>query len=291
MPGSPNPLPPPPRTTYRGLGRAGPAGHPHPPPPTLHPPPPTLHAHWALWFVQLLLGGLSEPSSPSLTHLLLAFDLEAVERGVLQPQRDFSCLRVLLDLLTDLRAPDLNFTLHHLSLHLLYQLATHPDTAHPTLDLLRSPKYGFFARHLEGLLQHHLPSASAHPQRRISTLHQLAWLLQLAALALFGADPGVEHERLSCQALLATLFQHPQPLVKPFHPTSLPPRLLTSSPPPLLPLALQVLQLLERVVGSAAGGESGEEETAALVHLMSAWAQVTEVAVCRRHSRDQTVHE
>lgn len=75
---------------------------------------------------------------------------------------------------------------------------------------------------------------------------------------------------------------------------SFPPCFLADYLTPPLPSS-QVLQVLERVVGSGAEkvgeGEAGEEEQSALVHLLSAWAQVVEVAVCRRHSRDQSVHQ
>jgi nuclear pore complex protein Nup205 len=61
--------------------------------------------------MQLLVDNINRPA-PSITHLLLKFDLDApVEGTVLQPKFHYSCLKVILEMLEKLPNPDINFLL------------------------------------------------------------------------------------------------------------------------------------------------------------------------------------
>ncbi|KAG0583450.1 hypothetical protein KC19_3G136800 [Ceratodon purpureus] len=96
--------------------------------------------------LRLLLVNLCEPS-PNLTHLLLGFDInQLVERTTLQPNRDFSCLTVILHALDKLARPEVNTGLHELGFKLLYELCVDSVTCGPMVDLLRNGKYDFLPK-------------------------------------------------------------------------------------------------------------------------------------------------
>ncbi|KAI3802991.1 hypothetical protein L1987_31138 [Smallanthus sonchifolius] len=134
--------------------------------------------------MQLLLDNISRPA-PNVTHFLLRFDLDSpVERTVLQPKFNYSCLKVILDILETLPKPDVNYLLHEFGFQLLYELCSDPLTSGPTIDLLSTKKYQFFFKHLDNIGVAPLPKRNNTQPHRISSLHQRAWLLKLLALEL-----------------------------------------------------------------------------------------------------------
>ncbi|GBG63334.1 hypothetical protein CBR_g37692 [Chara braunii] len=157
--------------------------------------------------MQLLLANLDRPA-PNVTHLLLKFDVEnGVDTSFLQPRRDYSCLRVILDILDSLARPKENFRLHEFGFQLMYELCVDPLTCGPTIELLRNKKYEFFSKHLLTKACEPLPKRSTHQAQRVSSLQQRAWLLKLVALELHVADVDMSAQRDSCRDLLTQLFR------------------------------------------------------------------------------------
>uniref|UniRef100_A0A1J3IWV9 Nuclear pore complex protein NUP205 n=1 Tax=Noccaea caerulescens TaxID=107243 RepID=A0A1J3IWV9_NOCCA len=156
--------------------------------------------------MQLLVDNINRPA-PSITHLLLKFDLDApVEGTVLQPKFHYSCLKVILEMLEKLPNPDINFLLFEFGFQLLCELNLDPLTSGPTMDLLSSKKYQFFLRHLDTIGVATLPKRSGSQALRISSLHQRAWLLKLLAIALHTGSGSSSAHLEACQSILSHLF-------------------------------------------------------------------------------------
>lgn len=156
--------------------------------------------------MQLLIDNISRPA-PNITHLLLKFDLDSpVERTVLQPKFNFSCLKVILEILEKLLRPDVNALLHEFSFQLLYELCLDPLTCGPTMDLLSNKKYQFFVKHLDTIGVAPLPKRNTNQALRTSSLHQRAWLLKLLAIELHAGYTSSATHREACQMILAHLF-------------------------------------------------------------------------------------
>ncbi|KAJ0238992.1 hypothetical protein HA466_0235130 [Hirschfeldia incana] len=156
--------------------------------------------------MQLLVDSINRPA-PSITHLLLKFDLDApVEGTVLQPKFHYSCLKVILEMLEKLPNPDINFLLFECGFQLLCELSLDPLTSGPIMDLLSSKKYQFFLRHLDTIGVASLPKRSGSQALRISSLHQRAWLLKLLAIALHNGSGSSSDHLEACQSILSQLF-------------------------------------------------------------------------------------
>ncbi|CAM6098602.1 unnamed protein product [Calypogeia fissa] len=156
--------------------------------------------------LRLLIDNLDKPA-PNISHLLLKFDVDQpVERTVLQPKRHFSCLRVVLDILDSLSKPEVNAGLHELGFQLLYELCVDGVTSAATVELLRSEKYNFFAKHLDKFSSEALPARNSNQSLRVSSLQQRAWLLKLLALELHVSDMDIASHRDNCRHLLSGLF-------------------------------------------------------------------------------------
>ncbi|KAL2621518.1 hypothetical protein R1flu_001723 [Riccia fluitans] len=156
--------------------------------------------------LRLLIENLERPA-PNITHLLLKFDVDRpVERSILEPKRHFSCLRIILDILDSLSKPEINGGLHELGFQLMYELCVDPVTSPAIVELLRSEKYDFFCKHLDGFACDSLPSRTENHSLRVSSLQQRAWLLKLLALELHVSDVDIMSSRESCRRLLALLF-------------------------------------------------------------------------------------
>ncbi|CAH8279240.1 unnamed protein product [Arabidopsis lyrata] len=156
--------------------------------------------------MQLLVDNINRPA-PSITHLLLKFDLDApVEGTVLQPKFHYSCLKVILEMLEKLPNPDINFLLFEFGFQLLCELNLDPLTSGPTMDLLSSKKYQFFLQHLDTIGVATLPKRSGSQALRISSLHQRAWLLKLLAIALHTGSGSSSAHLEACQSILSHLF-------------------------------------------------------------------------------------
>uniref|UniRef100_A0A6N2K971 Uncharacterized protein n=1 Tax=Salix viminalis TaxID=40686 RepID=A0A6N2K971_SALVM len=119
----------------------------------------------------LLIDNISRPA-PNVTHLLLKFDIDAVERTVLQPKFHYSCLKVVLEILDRLMKPEKNAMLHEFGFQLLYELSVDPLTCGPIMDLLSKKKYQFFVKHLDTIGIAPLPKRNSNQPLRISSLHQ-----------------------------------------------------------------------------------------------------------------------
>ncbi|KAG6389301.1 hypothetical protein SASPL_150768 [Salvia splendens] len=164
--------------------------------------------------MQLLIDNISRPA-PNITHLLLKFDIDGpVERTLLQPKFQYSCLKVILGILDKLLIPDVNALLHEFGfqhklstfLQLLYELCVDPLTSAPLMDLLCTKKYHFFVKHLSSIGVAPLPKRSSSQALRISSLHQRAWLLKLLAVELHSADILDRNHHEACQSILTELF-------------------------------------------------------------------------------------
>ncbi|KAJ6407528.1 hypothetical protein OIU84_010921 [Salix udensis] len=155
--------------------------------------------------MQLLIDNISRPA-PNVTHLLLKFDIDAVERTVLQPKFHYSCLKVVLEILDRLMKPENNAMLHEFGFQLLYELSVDPLTCGPIMDLLSKKKYQFFVKHLDTIGIAPLPKRNSNQPLRISSLHQRAWLLKLLAVELHSGYVGGPTHREACQTMLAHLF-------------------------------------------------------------------------------------
>ncbi|KAL6558481.1 hypothetical protein OROMI_018831 [Orobanche minor] len=156
--------------------------------------------------MQLLIDNIDKPA-PSMTHLLLKFDVDSpVERTYLQPKFHYSCLKVILEILDKLSKPDVNALLHEFGFQLLYELCVDPLTSAPTMDLLCTKKYQFFVKHLNSVGVSPLPNRNCSQALRISSLHQRAWLLKLLAVELHSADMIDTNHREACQSILSELF-------------------------------------------------------------------------------------
>ncbi|KAJ6381682.1 hypothetical protein OIU77_030370 [Salix suchowensis] len=155
--------------------------------------------------MQLLIDNISRPA-PNVTHLLLKFDIDAVERTVLQPKFHYSCLKVVLEILDRLMKPEKNAMLHEFGFQLLYELSVDPLTCGPIMDLLSKKKYQFFVKHLDTIGIAPLPKRNSNQPLRISSLHQRAWLLKLLAVELHSGYVGGPTHREACQTMLAHLF-------------------------------------------------------------------------------------
>ncbi|KAL8128568.1 hypothetical protein V2J09_017723 [Rumex salicifolius] len=156
--------------------------------------------------LQLLIDNISRPA-PNITHLLLKFDLDiSIDRTVLQPKFNYSCLKVILDMLDKLLKSEVNGLLHEFGFQLLYELCVDPLTCGPMLDLLSDRKYHFFIKHLDTLGVAPLPKRNNTQALRISSLHQRAWLLKLLAVELHSADMTSSGHRETCQSILAHMF-------------------------------------------------------------------------------------
>nr|GEW31502.1 nuclear pore complex protein NUP205 [Tanacetum cinerariifolium] len=156
--------------------------------------------------MQLLIDNISRPA-PNITHFLLKFDLDSpVERTVLQPKFNYSCLKVILDILEMLPKPDVNASLHEFGFQLLYELCSDPLTSGPTIDLLSTKKYQFFVKHLDDIGVAPLPRRNSTQPLRISSLHQRAWLLKLLALELHVGNATLSNHREVCHSIVAHLF-------------------------------------------------------------------------------------
>eukprot|EP00850_Spirogloea_muscicola_P008062 SM000042S15329 [mRNA] locus=s42:324092:335562:- [translate_table: standard] len=168
----------------------------------------------------LLLEGLTR-QSPNVPELLLHFNVEeagvdgegwrAVQRSVLQPRREFSCLRVILDMLDTLPRPEVNYRLHESGFELLYELRAGSATGTPIAELLRGPSYTYFSHHLPEI-DTMLPKRSQAQALRVSVLHQRAWLLKLLTLEIHGTDISEGNQHQSCRGLIDALFL-PEPLI------------------------------------------------------------------------------
>ncbi|KAJ6362639.1 hypothetical protein OIU78_002943 [Salix suchowensis] len=155
--------------------------------------------------MQLLIDNISRPA-PNVTHLLLKFDIDAVEQTVLQPKFHYSCLKVVLEILDRLMKPEKNAMLHEFGFQLLYELSVDPLTCGPIMDLLSKKKYQFFVKHLDTIGIAPLPKRNSNQPLRISSLHQRAWLLKLLAVELHSGYVGGPTHREACQTMLAHLF-------------------------------------------------------------------------------------
>ncbi|KAK1417250.1 hypothetical protein QVD17_26375 [Tagetes erecta] len=156
--------------------------------------------------MQLLIENISRPA-PNITHFLLRFDLDSpVERTVLQPKFNYSCLKVILDILETLPKPDVNYLIHEFGFQLLYELCSDPLTSGPTIDLLSTKKYQFFVKHLDNIGVAPLPKRNNTQPLRISSLHQRAWLLKLLALELHIGNMTSSGHREVCHSIMGHLF-------------------------------------------------------------------------------------
>ncbi|XP_076958818.1 nuclear pore complex protein NUP205-like [Bidens hawaiensis] len=156
--------------------------------------------------MQLLIDNISRPA-PNITHFLLRFDIDSsVERTVLQPKFNYSCLKVILDILETLPKPDVNYLLHEFGFQLLYELCSDPLTSGPTIDLLSTKKYQFFVKHLDTIGVAPLPKRNNTQPLRISSLHQRAWLLKLLALELHIGNMTSSSHREACLSIIRHLF-------------------------------------------------------------------------------------
>ncbi|KAM0018026.1 putative nucleoporin [Helianthus debilis subsp. tardiflorus] len=156
--------------------------------------------------MQLLINNISRPA-PNITHFLLRFDLDSpIERTVLQPKFNYSCLKVILDILETLPKPDANYLLHEFGFQLLYELCSDPLTSGPTIDLLSTKKYQFFVKHLDNIGVAPLPKRNNTQPLRISSLHQRAWLLKLLALELHISNVTLSSHREVCHSIIGHLF-------------------------------------------------------------------------------------
>ncbi|CAI6012755.1 unnamed protein product [Closterium sp. NIES-65] len=158
----------------------------------------------ATLILQLLLASLGR-QRPTLAHMLLGFDVDRpLAASLLQPNRRFSALRILLDLVlstgadadsdqSDATAPprvSLRLArLREMSVRVLYHLAADPATSAPTAVLLQAKPLSFFAPLLSSALSAPLPRRSSSPGHRVAALHERAWLLKLLALALHTTPP------------------------------------------------------------------------------------------------------
>ncbi|CAI7879447.1 unnamed protein product, partial [Closterium sp. NIES-54] len=158
----------------------------------------------ATLILQLLLASLRR-QRPTLAHMLLGFDVDRpLAASLLQPNRCFSALRILLDLVlstgadadsdqSDATAPprvSLRLArLREMSVRVLYHLAADPATSAPTAVLLQAKPLSFFAPLLSSALSAPLPHRSSCPGHRVAALHERAWLLKLLALALHTTPP------------------------------------------------------------------------------------------------------
>ncbi|CAE6088933.1 unnamed protein product [Arabidopsis arenosa] len=123
--------------------------------------------------MQLLVDNINRPA-PSITHLLLKFDLDApVEGTVLQP----NCLKVILEMLEKVPNPHINFLLF---------------------------EFGF--QHFDTIGVATLPKRSGSQALRVSSLHQRAWLLKLLAIALHTGSGSSSAHLEACQSILSHLF-------------------------------------------------------------------------------------
>ncbi|DBA92469.1 TPA: hypothetical protein ACH3X1_002702 [Trebouxia sp. C0004] len=160
----------------------------------------------AVLILQLLLAGLQGPV-PSLTHLLMGFDVTRGPEGLydsqLDPQQDFSCLAVVLDMALTPSQPGQQPLLYEQCLELLYRLAEQPHSREAMLSLLRKPPYSLLMSQIGVVLQVNEERAP-EAQVRAARLYQGARLLQLAALELHCADLAVQDT--SCRALLQVFF-------------------------------------------------------------------------------------
>ncbi|XP_022143113.1 nuclear pore complex protein NUP205 [Momordica charantia] len=155
--------------------------------------------------MQLLIDNISRPA-PSVTHLLLKFNLEiSIERTVLQPKFHYSCLKVVLEILDKLSNPEVNALLYEFGFQLLYELCLDPLTSGPVMDLLSNKKYYFFIKHLDTIGVVPLPKRNNHTLR-VSSLHQRAWLLKLLAIELHAADLSSPIHREACQSIIGHLY-------------------------------------------------------------------------------------
>lgn len=156
--------------------------------------------------LQLLIDNISRPA-PNVTHLLLKFDLDTpIERTVLQPRFNYSCLKVILDMLDKLLKPDVNALLHEFEFQLLYELCVDELTSGPMMDLLSNKRYHFFVKHLETIAVTPLPKRNNAQALRTSSLHQRAWLLKLLAVELHSGDMTDSSHRETCRKILASMF-------------------------------------------------------------------------------------
>ncbi|KAL0044481.1 hypothetical protein WJX82_009054 [Trebouxia sp. C0006] len=160
----------------------------------------------AVLILQLLLAGLQGPV-PSLTHLLMGFDVtrgpEGLYESQLDPQQDFSCLAVVLDMALTPSQPGQQPMLYEQCLEVVYRLAEQGHSREAMLGLLRKPPYSLLLSQIGVVLQ----VDEDRPQEasiRAARLYQRARLLQLAALELHCADLAVQDA--SCRALLQVFF-------------------------------------------------------------------------------------
>ncbi|CAI7838032.1 unnamed protein product, partial [Closterium sp. NIES-53] len=142
----------------------------------------------ATLILQLLLASLRR-QRPTLAHMLLGFDVDRpLAASLLQPNRCFSALRILLDLVlstgadadsdqSDATAPprvSLRLArLREMSVRVLYHLAADPATSAPTAVLLQAKPLSFFAPLLSSALSAPLPHRSSCPGHRVAALHEL----------------------------------------------------------------------------------------------------------------------
>ncbi|CAI5468999.1 unnamed protein product [Closterium sp. Yama58-4] len=127
---------------------------------------------------------------PTLAHMLLGFDVDRpLAASLLQPNRRFSALRILLDLVLSTAAdadtdadqsdspgpPRVSLRLARLremSVRVLYHLAADPATSAPTAVLLQAKPLSFFAPLLSSALTAPLPRRSSSPGHRVAALHE-----------------------------------------------------------------------------------------------------------------------
>lgn len=156
--------------------------------------------------LQLLIDNINRPA-PNLTHLLLKFDLDSpIERTVLQPRFNYSCLKVILDILDKPLKQDINALLHEFGFQLLYELCVDELTSGPVMDLLSTKRYHFFVKHFETIGVAPLPKRNNAQALRTSSLHQRAWLLKLLTVELHSGDMTNSSHRETCHKILAYLF-------------------------------------------------------------------------------------
>eukprot|EP00898_Chlorokybus_atmophyticus_P005069 jgi/Chlat1/5563/Chrsp369S05402 len=207
---------------------------------------------------QLLLSNLQRPQ-PNAAHLLLGYDCSGrpIEQSQLDPRGDYNCLKIILKFIEDMEAPEINATLFELCFRLLYQLNADSVTSNPTCNLLTSREFDLFTQQISVLCSEPLPE-HAEPEWRISSLHQRAWLLEIATIALHVADLDIKSQRNRCMRLLQVLFVQPASDTLAVVPSDFTTNGYTSMR--TRPLVLELLDLMKQLLIEPASTASPEAE-------------------------------
>jgi len=158
--------------------------------------------------LRLLLQNASLGSAPSLTHLLMGYDVEpsmsGLEESLLLPRVEYSCLtifeRALLHQGCFLARSKPK--LYSQMLNVMYLLATTPVSSVPILEYL-SPKNNVLLVALKEVLGQPLPDTE-QTYECAASLHQLSWIMRLQALLLLR----LEHVE-SMRTVLSELLKLP----------------------------------------------------------------------------------